>query len=585
MGTHARTLLAGAALALAAASASAQPGQVLWSVDLAPSAVMSEPTVGPDGTIYVHAGRFYAVAPDGQIRWDAPLGDPNASDVGLDGTVYAASNNTIHAFDGADGTPSWSFTESPMGQGVMAGPTVGPDGNVYAVFDAPGMGAVSLTPGGDLRWSVAGFLNNGGTGLSRLPFAADRFYFAEDIVPGCDPSGLQQGLVAVTLASDVDWCLPLSGVARPVAPPSGRAYVKTLGGVLRAVEPDGDIAWTFALPVPANSAVGPGVGPDGAAYLFRNNLELWAIEPEGDLRWTVSGVTGGNFPRTAAVSPDNLTIVYGTGYSPGGTGSIFGLDVADGSVAWTTAIPGAPAGAAAAAAISHDGRVAYIPVSGSGTSRLLAIALGWTTLPAPPVAVIVPSVLAGPAPLTVQFDGSGSYDPDGSIVSWTWAFGDGVGSPNPVVDHTYLAPGFYYATLYVTSNDGAQANDSVWIEVKSGSATSYSGEAAANGVMLFLSKVAGDSVKLDWGASCVGTDTDYGVYAGPLGSFPAHLPMLCSTGGATSATITPSAASTYYLVVPNNQYYEGSYGQASSGAQTPAGPTRCYPAAAATGCR
>ena len=80
------------------------------------------------------------------------------------------------------------------------------------------------------------------------------------------------------------------------------------------------------------------------------------------------------------------------------------------------------------------------------------------------------------------------------------------------------------------------------------------------------------------------TDTDYAVYEGPIGNFTAHVPILCSAGGSAGATITPSDGNTYYLVVPNDHYYEGRYGAASSGAATPAGPTRCYPAAATTGC-
>jgi serine protease len=48
-----------------------------------------------------------------------------------------------------------------------------------------------------------------------------------------------------------------------------------------------------------------------------------------------------------------------------------------------------------------------------------------------------------------------SYDPDGTIVSWDWDFGDSTGSTlqNPV--HTYAASGTYPVTLTVTDNDGA----------------------------------------------------------------------------------------------------------------------------------
>jgi len=361
-----------------------------------------------------------------------------------------------------------------------------------------------------------------------------------------------------------------------------------------------------------------------------------------------------------------------------------------------------------------------------------------TTQGYPPVARIVASVLHGPAPLPVHFDGSGSHDPDGTIVSWAWAFGDGGTGSGAVVDHTYTSVGWNYASLTVTDNTGSTATEYVSIEVKSAGdgapasgdgatpfgsilsgsyldtrtqndvsevlietrtagtvsqrtsvlehtwsltvaagssqtfyldawhsantegddflfeysrdnvswtpmvtvtktadndvlqsytftqdvtgqlwvrvrdldrtpgrgqtdrigvdemyvtsrlSTGYSGEVApavaalADG-MLTVSK-SGGGLLLAWGPSCVGTDLDFAVYEGPVGDFTAHVPVLCSTGGASGATISPSVGDTYYLVVPNDQYYEGRYGASSSGVEIPAGPTRCYPAAPLTGC-
>jgi len=362
-----------------------------------------------------------------------------------------------------------------------------------------------------------------------------------------------------------------------------------------------------------------------------------------------------------------------------------------------------------------------------------------TTTGAPPIAEMVPSVLNGPAPLLVQFDGSGSRDPDGSIASWAWEFRDGATASGPVVSHTYGAEGTYYPLLTVTDNSGATDfvqmmivvtagnarspassdastpsgivssgtyvttqtqndvaevlaelrtagttatrttrlehtwlldvllgsyqifyldawhspnsegddfafgysrdnvnwtnmltvtktadNDTLqsytfpedvtgplWIGVRdldrkaghgqidtvsidelfvaSSLSTGFCGEAATGaagdpGGLLTLSSLAGGAVRLDWGASCMGTDDDYAVYEGPIGNFTAHVPVLCSTGGATTATITPSAGSTYYLVVPNQGYHEGRYGTSGSGLEIPSGPTRCYPRALSTGC-
>jgi PKD repeat protein len=55
----------------------------------------------------------------------------------------------------------------------------------------------------------------------------------------------------------------------------------------------------------------------------------------------------------------------------------------------------------------------------------------------------------------IHFDASGSYDPDGSIVSYVWGFGDGITATGTEVDHSYIDSGIYIVTLTVTDDDGA----------------------------------------------------------------------------------------------------------------------------------
>lgn len=70
---------------------------------------------------------------------------------------------------------------------------------------------------------------------------------------------------------------------------------------------------------------------------------------------------------------------------------------------------------------------------------------------------------SGVAPLEVRFDGSASYDPDGSIVAWRLTFGDGspdalgVGPAPSSTTHTYTTPGAYTASLRVKDDAGATA--------------------------------------------------------------------------------------------------------------------------------
>lgn len=72
-----------------------------------------------------------------------------------------------------------------------------------------------------------------------------------------------------------------------------------------------------------------------------------------------------------------------------------------------------------------------------------------------PVAVATASPTSGIGPLNVSFTGINSYDPDGTIVSYSWDFGDGSSlstSPNPT--HIYNTVDTFTATLTVTDNSG-----------------------------------------------------------------------------------------------------------------------------------
>jgi PKD repeat protein len=54
----------------------------------------------------------------------------------------------------------------------------------------------------------------------------------------------------------------------------------------------------------------------------------------------------------------------------------------------------------------------------------------------------------------VTFSASASYDPDGTIQSYTWDFGDGTSDSGMNVTHAYSAEGTYTVTLVATDDDG-----------------------------------------------------------------------------------------------------------------------------------
>ena len=54
----------------------------------------------------------------------------------------------------------------------------------------------------------------------------------------------------------------------------------------------------------------------------------------------------------------------------------------------------------------------------------------------------------------VTFNGTQSYDLDGTITTYTWDFGDGTTANDSITTHTYLADGNYTIKLTVTDNNG-----------------------------------------------------------------------------------------------------------------------------------
>jgi len=102
------------------------------------------------------------------------------------------------------------------------------------------------------------------------------------------------------------------------------------------------------------------------------------------------------------------------------------------------------------------------------------------------------------------------------------------------------------------------------------------------GTPLTVTKAGGADITLSWDVSCVANDADYAIYEGLVGDFTSHVPLdipnpPCTTFGATTMTVTPAAGSRYYLVVPQGDEHEGSYGSDSGSVPRPPSVSACKP--------
>jgi Concanavalin A-like lectin/glucanases superfamily/Bacterial Ig domain/PKD domain/Glucose / Sorbosone dehydrogenase len=110
--------------------------------------------------------------------------------------------------------------------------------------------------------------------------------------------------------------------------------------------------------------------------------------------------------------------------------------------------------------VGPGGDLFYADLNG-GTIRRIR----YLTSNRPPTAVIAANPTSGTAPLTVQFNGSGSSDPDGDTLTYAWDLdGDGAFDDSTAVapSRTYAA-GTYAVQLRVTDPGGATGTASVTI--------------------------------------------------------------------------------------------------------------------------
>jgi hypothetical protein len=342
-------------------------GTVAWRFEVLANYISHRADVARDGTVYFNdsSGFLYALTPAGALKWiydGESVGSSGPTVVGRDGTIYfgvAAPFAAIHAVN-PDGTRKWIFP-APDSQGPIGGPGVGPDGNVYAVFDIGGsIGAVSLTPAGALRWNNLGEPRVGEFGQvgRELPFGGGNFYFTSTYYGDVYGFDLAQGTQR--------FFINIGTADQAAATRNGTFYVPT-GLRLNAYSKAGRFRWSFFGDEnpPTNDLTAPDIGRDGNIYINRNLSELYSLTPAPAVRWIVPSLLAGGPVPGPIVSPTNELVLMGGQETFGRPGLIQGFSTADGALLFEINIPKEPDGTCAVpyarARFTRAGDRAYIP--------------------------------------------------------------------------------------------------------------------------------------------------------------------------------------------------------------------------------
>ena len=199
-----------------------------------------------------------------------------------------------------------------------------------------------------------------------------------------------------------------------------------------------------------------GVGrTDGATS--DDDVVLTKTDAGGAVQWTRTyGSSEDEWGNSVVRTADDGYAIVGTTRSYGhGNSDIWLIKTdASGNMLWDLALGGEESDWGYGIVEALDGDLV---VAGSanyqGTNRMWIVKVKGSILPPVPSFTYLPDspvFVAEP----VNFDASDSDDPDGSIVSYDFVFGDGESGTGETVQHAYRIPGQYTTTLTVTDDDG-----------------------------------------------------------------------------------------------------------------------------------
>ncbi len=429
------------ALAGLSAAAGANPGDLLWSygrhMNSTGYPVAAAGRVYWNGTMAAsgNAAGVVALTDSGQVIWetDPGVGDAGLLAVGGDGAVYVNSivsgTTTLNRLSPIDGSIEWYTPIPDESYGILEGPSVGPDGNIYGVTSSPftypnSRGSLySIAPDGSLRWTVTGFRDQGVGSGTYLGFSNDSVVVVQSSIP-VQVSGFESDAGSISFGFDgvEHWHDLYSLVQNSVGTNSRQATFSAVTGLvhianryagenrLRAYRGDGSVAWEYS-----GASCSPVIDAQGNLYTASNSQHLTSLSPQGVRRWSRNNAMAGQAGSFGiTISPDGQYLAATIGACYGGScpGRVYVFRTSDGSTLFNRPLPPQASGVSwgmQVPSFSPDGSKVYVtartlPVYGSGQQdQQMSYLYAYEVAPTPPACG------------TGDFDGDGDIGTDADI--------------------------------------------------------------------------------------------------------------------------------------------------------------------------
>jgi outer membrane protein assembly factor BamB len=256
-------------------------GSVRWKIQLGSHEITAAPAIARDGTIYIAAedGVLHALTPHGVSKWKFALGSyagPSASPViGSDGTIYIGADKFFAI--NPNGSLKWSFD---TGNFIAGPPAIADDGTLY--FPSTDY-LYAVNSGGTLKWRASGH--------AEYPPGSAPAVGKDGTIYVNTSNGV---LHAYTPNGSFKWKFATPGIVTDV--PSSPAIAKDgtiyfggageyqgSGGYFYALTPKGKLKWNYFAGCGQTAAT---IGGDGTIYFGSDScFAIHALNRDGTEKW------------------------------------------------------------------------------------------------------------------------------------------------------------------------------------------------------------------------------------------------------------------------------------------------------------